>query len=168
MTSSVTIWYLEMRSPGALRAAPRRTDLEVREAEIPQFEVNRFLYEFVGAPWRWTDKRSWDESQWRAWADDRTLRTWIACHRGSIAGYYELQRQAGEQVEIAYFGLAPRFIGLGFGGDLLTRAIESAWAWEARRVWVHTCSLDHAAALANYEARGFVVYETQAVAGAAD
>jgi hypothetical protein len=28
----------------------------------------------------------------------------------------------------------------------------------ARRVWVHTCDLDHPRALANYQARGFEVF----------
>ena len=63
-------------------------------------------------------------------------------------------------VEIAYFGLAPRFIGKGFGGYLLSHAIKSAWAWEGtRRVWVHTCTLDHPTALQNYKARGLEVYK---------
>jgi hypothetical protein len=31
----------------------------------------------------------------------------------------------------------------------------------ARRVWVHTCSLDHPGALANYLARGFRVFKEE-------
>ena len=156
--ASVTTFYLEMRTPAELRAARRQHALEVRECEIPQFEVNRFLYRFVGAAWQWTDKLAWSDAEWRAWAEDPMLRTWIAYHRGSPAGYFELQKQPGDEVEIAYFGLAPAFIGRGFGGDLLTRCIECAWAWGAARVWVHTCSLDHPSALANYRARGMRLY----------
>jgi GNAT superfamily N-acetyltransferase len=159
--STVTTWYLQMHSRDALRAARRNPDLEVHECEIAQFEVNRFLYQLVGAAWDWTDKNCWSDAQWREWAEQPDLRTWIAYHRGSIAGYYELHRQPGEQIEIAYFGLAPRFIGRGFGGDMLTRSIASAWDWGARRVWGHTCSLDHESALANYQARGLALYDTQ-------
>ena len=126
-----------------------------------RYEVNRFLYAFVGGSWSWTDKLSWSDQQWRAWVENPGLRTWIAYGNGSPAGYFELHRQAGDCVEIAYFGLAPGFIGRGFGGDLLTRAIECAWAWGARRVWVHTCTLDHSSALANYQARGLVIYQEQ-------
>jgi len=64
-------------------------------------------------------------------------------------------------VEIAYFGLVPQFIGRGLGGPLLTRTLEEAWKLGPNRVWVHTCTLDHVAALANYKARGMVVYEAK-------
>ncbi len=44
------------------------------------------------------------------------------------------------------------------GGHLLTLGVRAAWDRGAARVWVHTCSLDGAHALRNYEARGFRVY----------
>jgi DNA topoisomerase-1 len=43
----------------------------------------------------------------------------------------------------------------------LTRALEEAWRAKPTRVWVHTCTLDHASARANYEARGMVVYNVE-------
>ena len=55
----------------------------------------------------------------------------------------------------------PAFIGRGLGGYLLGEGIARAWAAGARRVWVHTCSLDGPAALANYEARGMVQYHVE-------
>jgi len=82
------------------------------------------------------------------------LETWVAYVLGRIAGYFELERQAGSAVEIAYFGLLPAFVGRGIGGHLLTGAIKRAWAMGASRVWVHTCTLDHPNALPNYRARG--------------
>lgn len=158
---AVTTYYLEMCDPAWLRPAPRSGALELRECEVPQFELNRFLYRFVGAAWAWTDKLGWSDEQWRAWTEDPRLRTWIALSRGSPAGYFELQMQPGAAVEIAYFGLAPAFIGRGLGGELLTRALECAWSWDARRVWVHTCTLDHPAALANYQARGMRLFRQE-------
>jgi GNAT superfamily N-acetyltransferase len=70
-------------------------------------------------------------------------------------------------VQLAYFGLLPEFLGRRLGGWFLSESIARAWEWNARRVWVHTCSLDHPAALANYEARGMTVYqiETKSPAG---
>lgn len=70
-------------------------------------------------------------------------------------GYFELLPHADLSVEIDSFGLLPWFIGRGFGGQLLTAAIERAWAKDARRVTVHTCTLDGSHALRNYLARGF-------------
>ena len=157
----VTTYYLEMTSVEALNPKAEPEGLVVVESEIKQFQFNRFLYHLVGAKWEWFDKYSWSDDQWRAFAESDDLRTWVALYRGSPAGYYELQRQEGGDVEIAYFGLAPRFIGKGFGGYLLYHAIASAWAWEgARRVWVHTCTLDHPNALQNYQARGMTLYRT--------
>jgi len=76
-------------------------------------------------------------------------------------GYFELARQGGDDIEIAYLGLLPRFIGQGFGGILLTAAASRAWELGANRVWVHTCTLDHPQALSNYQARGFRVYRIE-------
>ena len=67
--------------------------------------------------------------------------------------------QPDDNIEVAYFGLLPRFIGMRLGGYLLSVGVERAWAQAAKRVWVHTCSLDGPHALANYQARGFRVYD---------
>lgn len=66
-------------------------------------------------------------------------------------------------MEIAIFGLAPKFIGRGLGGVLLTSALEEAWRTQPARVWLHTCSLDHPAALPNYKARGLTIYQVGTV-----
>ena len=158
----VTTTYLEIGSIGELRpkaAADMR--FAVREATVPKWEVNRFLYLHVGEAWEWTGKRNWPDERWQAYVASEDLRTFIGFIDETIAGYFELQKK-GSEVEIAYFGLAPGFIGQGLGGALLTSAIETAFAWGAKRVWVHTCTLDHPAALSNYTARGMRVYATSA------
>lgn len=155
----VTTTYLEMLSPHELKArhAPQR--LTVREITAPQWHLNRSLYFTVGEQWQWFDKRPWSDEQWCAYATDPALRTFLGDSEGEIAGYYELHRD-GSEIEIAYFGLMPAFIGRRLGGALLTDAIEQAWRWDASRVWVHTCTLDHPAALQNYVARGFRICNT--------
>ncbi|MEE4379982.1 MAG: GNAT family N-acetyltransferase [Candidatus Competibacteraceae bacterium] len=159
--SAVTIYYLEMRSLEELKPAHCRADPPmIMECQIKQFQLNQFLYRFIGTPWQWTDKASWTDTQWRSYAESDQLRTFVAYQAGAIAGYYELQRQA-DAVEISYFGLTEPFIGHGYGGYLLTCAVRDAWSWEARRVWVHTCTLDHPAALLNYQKRGFTLYQQE-------
>ncbi|WP_237057398.1 GNAT family N-acetyltransferase [Microbulbifer sediminum] len=158
----VTTYYLEMQSPGDLRGKAPAPGLEVVEAEIREFRFNRYLYQLVGEPWQWVDRLALPDEDWKQYAERDALRTWVAYYRGSIAGYYELEQQADGNVQIAYFGLAPRFVGMGFGGYLLTHALQSAWDWAGtRRVWVHTCTLDHPGALNNYRARGMRVYRTE-------
>jgi len=160
--SEITTFYLEMRSPNDLREKEKPTGLEVIEAEVKEFRFNRYMYQLVGEEWNWTDKLSLSDDEWKQYAESDNLRTWVACEKGSIAGYYELQKQKDENVEIAYFGLAPKFLEKGFGGYLLTHAIKSAWSWgNTKRVWVHTCTLDHESALNNYKARGLKIYKTE-------
>ena len=160
--NEVTTKYLEMKSASSLKDKKESKGLQIVESEIKQFQFNRFLYQLVGKAWQWTDKLSWSDEQWKAYAENDNLRTWAAYLRGSPAGYYELQQQDGGDLEIAYFGLAPKFIGQGFGGYLLSQAIKSAWEWRGtKRVWVHTCSLDHPSALQNYKARGMEVYRVE-------
>ena len=78
-------------------------------------------------------------------------------YQGTPAGYFELNTE-GRDVELAYLGLLPIFVGKGLGGGLLSAAIENAWGAETKRVWVHTSSLDHPYALKNYQDRGFKIY----------
>ena len=158
----VTTYYLEMKSASSLKAKNNSNGLQIHECEVKQFQFNRFLYQLVGKDWAWTDRLSWSDAQWKAYAENDNLRTWVAYYKGSPAGYYELKQQKGGDVEIAYFGLAPKFIGQGFGGYLLSRAIKSAWKMKGtKRVWVHTCTLDHPSALHNYKARGLEVYRVE-------
>jgi GNAT superfamily N-acetyltransferase len=160
--TTVTTTYLEMLSPGELRAK-RCADPRFRidEATTPQWQFNRFLYGAVGEPWRWIEKQGWSDEQWRSYVESDRLRTFAAYYDGSPAGYYELRRDEEGGVQIEYFGLLPAFVGRDFGGALLTSALEQAWAMNPSRVWVHTCTLDHPAALANYQARGMTVYRVE-------
>lgn len=153
-----------MRAPSELR--PKHCPdpcFQIKEAIVKQWEFNRFLYLLVGRDWAWNDKKGWSEAQWQGYAESDRLRTFVAYYTGSVAGYYELRGDARDGAEIAMFGLAPKFVGRGFGGALLTNALESAWATKATRVWLHTCSLDHPAALPNYQARGMRIYKVETV-----
>lgn len=160
----VTTWYLEMRARAQLRPAvvPQPEPLILR-AEEPSPALSRFLYTSVGGAWHWRDRLPWTWAQWRDWLDRPEVQTWVLYVRGTPAGYIELEHQPGNDVEIAYFGVAPAFIGRKLGGHLLGVGIARAWDMGAHRVWVHTCSLDHPAALANYRARGLTVYREETV-----
>ncbi len=160
----VTVFHLEMLSSAQHQKKAQPPELTVTEAQIKQARVNRFLYQFVGEHWQWCEKLSWSDKQWRDYAESENLRTWIGYSCGSIAGYYELQSQPDSTIELMYFGLGPASIGKGFGGALLSHAIDSAWSWgNPDRVWVHTCTLDHKHALTNYQARGFKIFKQEIV-----
>ncbi len=154
-------YYLETNSPSELNAAPDSHLLVVKKCDDKLFQFNKFLYETVGSHWAWKDKSVWSDQQWIDYVEDSGLHTWVAYSRGTPAGYFELQQQDSGRVEIAYFGLIPKFIGRGFGGFLLSQAIKSAWELGATKVWVHTCTQDHPNALKNYQARGMKIFKTE-------
>jgi GNAT superfamily N-acetyltransferase len=82
---------------------------------------------------------------------------------GVPAGYYELDRSDAADIELAYFGLMPEFIGRGYGAYLLRAAVDAAWQHNPKRLWVHTCTYDHPRALGAYQRAGFVVYRRDPV-----
>lgn len=163
----VTTTTLEMRTPPT--AGPRDFPGDVRlerAVDVPA-EYARFLYGLVGGPWHWTDRLGWSRSQWEAELATPGTEFWILYGGGIPLGYVHLHPEVtgeGTSVEIRYFGLAESAIGRGLGGPLLEHGIRAAWTVHERfdlpavgRVWVHTCTLDGPAALANYEARGLVI-----------
>jgi GNAT superfamily N-acetyltransferase len=162
MQRRVITTHLEMTRREQHRLArPPAVEFQLIRVEIPCPELNRFLYAAVGANWWWYSRLPWTHAQWLAYLDRPELETWVAYVRGTPAGYFELERQARDAVELAYFGVMPAFIGKGLGGALLSAAVERAWDMGAARVWVHTCTLDHPQALPNYRARGFEVFRVE-------
>ena len=160
MKTLVRITHLEMLSPAALRPSLRvPAALLLLRASIPSPELGRYLYTAVGGDWYWRERLPWSYNRWLDWLSRPEVETWVALVSGTPAGYFELEVQPEATVEITYFGLLPRFAGKGLGGHLLTQAVERAWKLQpgVRRVAVHTCTLDHSAALPNYLARGFTV-----------
>ena len=159
---AVTVWTLELLTPAGLIPARRPpTDVQLRDQQPPTAEQSRLFYESVGAAWSWVDRAAWTMDEWQAWVSRpgfRQLSCWLD---DAPVGYAELDTQ-GTEVELAYFGLLPAFIGQGLGGWLLTEAVRCAWECpETARVWVHTCSLDGPTAMANYVARGFTLCRTE-------
>lgn len=161
MIHEVTTTYLEMMSPEAFRPKePPVKDAIVRKVEIPTPTLNHYFFVHVGRPWKWYSRLSWTLADWKAWAEKETVETWIGQLKGSPFGYLEVERQ-GSDAELSFFGLLPQFLGKGLGGFFLSEAVRIAWELQPKRVWVHTCTLDHPYALNNYLARGFSIYKKE-------
>lgn len=151
----VTRTYLEMHSPGELRPVPAPVPAPgVDRLEPCPVELFRYLYSAVGRAFHWTDRLGWTDAMAQRHLDTPGVSVWLMSWETAPAGYFELREQ-DDSVEIAYFGLLPDFIGRGWGKYLLTRATQAAWDLGKGRVWLHTCTLDHPAALPNYLKRGF-------------
>jgi ribosomal protein S18 acetylase RimI-like enzyme len=153
----VTRTFVEMRDPSQLQ----RKNLPPGEARFIRCRPcpvshYRELYRRVGESWHWKDRNAWSDARLAENLARPNVHVWELQVGGELAGYFELEEQDGPVVEIVYFGLTPEFIGRGYGGAMLTKAVDEAWALGAKTVWLHTCTLDSPHALANYKARGFV------------
>jgi GNAT superfamily N-acetyltransferase len=161
---SDTVTYLEMtakpvRPPTPIPAAK----LALMRAERCTASFYRYLYDVVGEPWLWYERRLWSEVRLAEFLARPDIEIYVLYAWGVPAGYFELLRAPSGDTELAYFGLVPDFIGRGFGAWFLNSAIDTAWLGASQRVWVHTCTFDHPRALGLYQRSGFKVYERRAV-----
>lgn len=159
-----TVTSLEMFAcPEPARRAPTPPPgCRIERVVRPGVPFYRFLYNTVGEPWLWGGRRRWTDDALAAWVQDDRTEVWLLTADGQPAGFAELDRRVPGDVELSYFGLLPDFVGRGLGPSLLRTAIHHAWKPEPRRLWVHTCDLDHPAALGLYRREGFVPFRVHA------
>ena len=161
---SVTVvrTYHELRDPQSLRGSlVDDPALRLERVASDNIALFRALYRDVGDAYHWRDRNAVPDDTLRRHFEQPTVQLWILHHGDAHAGFFELQGHPDESVEIAYFGLRPRFIGAGLGRVLLNAAIDRAWARGASRVWLHKSPLDHPPALPNYLKRGFTPFRTE-------
>lgn len=154
--------YLELTDPAQL--VPFRVEdplLRLARIPVPSVDLAQRLYREVGRSYHWVDRWTWSPDQWRAWVARPGFGTWILTWDGELAGFVDLHWDLDGGCEIELFGLVEAYHGKSLGKHLLTCAVEIAWAIGASRVWLHTCTLDHPAALPNYRARGFREYQQE-------
>lgn len=154
------VTYLEMTGPPAgAPLPPPRAGLEVRRTVRPTTGFYRYLYDAIGRDWVWYDRKLLDDATLAAIVQDARVEVNALWADGVPAGLAELDFRAPPDIELAYFGLLPEFIGEGLGRYLLDWAVHHAWRSRPRRFWVHTCDLDHPRALSVYQKAGFRIYD---------
>jgi GNAT superfamily N-acetyltransferase len=158
----VRVFYLEMLAPNRRTVAPPRDGLAVTHARKPTLSFYRYLYDTVGKPYHWLSRRKLTDAELAALIHDPRMENHVLYVDGVPAGFAELDRRVEGEIEVVQFGLVPEFIGHGLGKYFLQWTIETAWSYQPKRVWLHTCTLDHPKALPNYQKAGFVVYKEEA------
>ncbi len=158
------VTYLEMRSRPSLPplTPPLAKKLALMRAEPPSVGFYRYLYDAVGCEWRWTLRKRLGDTELRTVIEDPAVEIYVLHVAGVPAGFSELDRRRPPEIELAYFGLAPEFIGQGLGAYFLNWTVRRAWEYAPERLWVHTNTLDHPRALGLYQRMGFVVYDREA------
>jgi len=157
--------YLEIKSLNQLSEIKKSGDNYSLNQIIPNdFQLNKFFYKQIGKNYQWVDRLIWTDKNWIEYVSSPNLFTFVLKNNEDIAGFFELMYHKDKlETEIAYFGLLKEYIGKKLGGYMLSEAIKKSFSYNVKRVWAHTCSLDHKNALKNYLSRGMKIYNTETV-----
>ena len=157
--------YLEIKSLNQLSEIKKPSGNYSLKQVLPNdFQLNKFFYKQIGKNYQWVDRLIWTDKNWIEYVSSPNLFTFVLKNNDDIAGFFELMYHKDKlETEIAYFGLLKEYIGKKLGGYMLSEAIKKSFSYNVKRVWAHTCSLDHKNALKNYLSRGMKIYNTETV-----
>lgn len=150
---------LEMRERPRPRPMPP-SPFRLVHWPAPESDKYRALFRRVGGPWLWYSRLVMDEARLRTILEDPAVMVYAVVDRAGVeVGMLELDFRTAATCELSYVGLVPEITGQGHGNWLMAQALAFAWRKDVDRVWVHTCTLDHPAALGFYRRHGFVPYQ---------
>ena len=163
MNKTIERNYLEINSVKDLNESEHTVDgYSIELVEPVDYQLNKFFYKNVGKKHHWVDRLVWTEKQWIEYVSSKKVKTFVLKYMKDLAGYFELILHQNE-VEIAYLGLLEEYQNKKLGSFLLSSAIKNSFSQNSKRVWVHTCSLDHKNALNNYISRGMKIFKKETV-----
>ena len=165
MTEEVKRNYLEINSLTDLQESEQPSeDYLVDLIEPTDFQLNKFFYKNIGKKHKWIDRLIWTEEQWIKYVSNKNVKTFVLKNKKDLVGFFELIIHfEKKEVEIAYFGILEEYQNKKLGSFLLSDAIKKSFQENVRRVWLHTCSLDHKNALNNYLSRGMKIFKSEIV-----
>lgn len=155
---AAVVTYLEMTAPPDHEAPS--SALSLKRVEVPQPAHYRDLFRLIGAPWLWFSRLILDDAHLAEIIQHPKVELHsVLDETGHEAGMIELDFREPGDCELAFIGLVPELSGKGHGKWLLAEAVRLAWREGVSRIHVHTCSLDHPAALSAYRRAGFIPYK---------
>ena len=155
---AAVVTYLEMCASPAIEVPT--SPLSLKRVEFPQPEAYRDVFRLVGSPWLWFSRLIMDDEKLSAIIHDPAVELFtVVDESGQTVGMLELDFREPGECELAFIGLIPELSGKGHGRWLLAEAVARAWRDGVTRVHVHTCSLDHPAALSAYRRAGFTPFK---------
>jgi GNAT superfamily N-acetyltransferase len=152
---------LDMTAPPPRRPDPPAVPWRLDRIERPEPAGYQALFRSVGAEWLWFSRLQLSDAALLAIIGDPSVEIYRLLSDGREAGLLELDFREGGQCELSFFGVVPALIGSGAGRWLMNRALDIAWTRPISRFWVHSCSLDHPAALGFYLRSGFRPFRRQ-------
>jgi GNAT superfamily N-acetyltransferase len=153
---AAVVTFLEMTERPAEPVPP--SSLRLRRIR-PTPADYRALFRKVGAPWLWYSRLALSDAELESVIGDPGVELFEVAAVEAVAGMLELDFRVTGECEIAFIGLVPSLTGEGHGRWLIAEAVHRAWRNGVTRVHVHTCTLDHPAALPAYRRAGFRPYK---------
>ena len=165
MITRVDRKYLEINSPEEINISNTpQSSCKIEKKNPPDFQINKFFYKQIGKSYRWIDRLIWSDTQWVNYTNNSNLETYIMSENEELIGFFELLfHPETKNCEVAYFGILDQYIGKKYGSYLLSEALKLGFRNNTKKVWLHTCSLDHKHALKNYLGRGMKVFKSETI-----
>ncbi len=165
MTEKVTRNYLEINSLEELKEGKKPSDgYSLNLIDPIDFQLNKFFYKNVGKNHKWIDRLVWSEDKWIKYLSEDKVKTYVLKYKKDLVGFFELiYHKENKEAEIAYFGILEEYQNKKLGSYLLSEAIKKSFESRIKRIWLHTCSLDHEHALNNYLSRGMKIFKTEII-----
>ncbi len=155
---AAVVTYLEMTSPPSRPAGDAPAGFSLERQQKPDVEEYRKVFRAVGERWLWFSRLNLSDEDLRAALSRPGVSVWWLKSGASACGLLELDESAWPDVEVVYLGVTPELVGQGAGAWMFRRGLEEVWSRNPRRIWLHTCTLDHPAALGFYVKHGFRPY----------
>tara|TARA_B100000575_G_scaffold242054_1_gene205306 strand:- start:833 stop:1336 length:504 start_codon:yes stop_codon:yes gene_type:complete len=157
--------YLEIYSLGELNKTKNPSNEFVLELINPlNFQLNKFFYKEIGKKHHWVDRLTWNDKEWIKYTTNNNTKTYVLKKENDLVGFFELIFHSDKnETEIAYLGILEEYLNKKLGSYLLSNAITKSFLNKPKRVWVHTCSLDHKNALNNYLSRGMKIFKKETI-----
>jgi GNAT superfamily N-acetyltransferase len=157
---AAVVTHLEMTERPAL-VSSSRGPWTLRKVERPDLTWYRDLYRRVGEEWLWFSRIRAADEKLAARLHHPLVETHALVSDGRDEGLLELDFREPGACEIGMFGVTAKLVGSGAGGFLMHCALELAWSRPIKRLWLHTCTFDHPAALPFYQRAGFRPFRRQ-------
>mgnify|MGYP006153393231 CR=1 FL=1 len=154
---AAVVTYFEVHVPPDIAPA-LPSQWRLSRCPKPNIDWYRDLFRRIGAEWLWYSRLVLPEAELAAALAATEIHV-LSDATGQEIGLLELDRCLAGTVEIVFFGLIKEATGTGAGRFLMQEALRLAWTSDVTRVWLHTCSLDHPAAVPFYVKSGFTPYK---------
>jgi len=163
--TKVKRFFLEIKKEQYLKQAPISPEkIQVFLDKKKDININKFFYRQIGKEHFWRDRLLWSDKEWHKYVDNINLDTGVIKIDNELIGFYEQEfHKEKNEIELIQMGILKEYQGKKFGSFLLEYIIHKAFDKNVKRVWVHTCSLDHKHALDNYLSKGLKIFKKEII-----